>query len=86
MKKDTTQKPKSLGDQLLEAIETNIGSLKIWNQPKRVTDKHGNRDWAVRLVYEAEIKGEKIESEWEGFKSIKPLIKDLLKKVNKIKG
>ena len=70
----------SIEGRLIDLIDKKVSSVKIWNQPKRMTMPNGDRDWTVRVCWEVE-KGEKrLESKWEGFETTEQAVKDLLKK------
>ena len=57
--------------------------IKIAHQPKRM-EVDGHRNWTVRVCWEAEKHGVKLESEWEGFELAEDAVEDLIEKCSSV--
>lgn len=75
---------------IAQLIDKKIISVTIYNAPKRLTDKNGNRDFFRRVCWEVKYEAnngdeEELKSQWEGFEDSKEAIRDMIKKCRQLK-
>ena len=74
----------------MKTIEEIIDSgctVQFYSQLKRmsITDEPNDRGWHIRICWKLDWKYGQIESKWEGFKTAKEAIEDVISTVNNFK-